>query len=162
VSLCLQDLFCPSAGTGWYRRMPVCRPGLACRPSSNLWSQLQCLRTCPRRRVTEKSLFCTLIVGPAGTGNRTRATCMAGRRAGCSDIHYDYNKDTLKHFDLICKLIIRLSHNFRISELSGLDKDSPGKLRHHVHVKAVTNNTGSSSSWSPALQEPGNYHSLHL
>jgi hypothetical protein len=35
VSLCHQDLFCPSAGTGRYRRMPVCRPGLACRPSSN-------------------------------------------------------------------------------------------------------------------------------
>jgi hypothetical protein len=35
VSLCPQDLFCPSAGTGRYRRMPVCRPGLACRPSSN-------------------------------------------------------------------------------------------------------------------------------
>jgi hypothetical protein len=30
-----QDLFCPSAGTGRYRQMPVCRPGLACRPSSN-------------------------------------------------------------------------------------------------------------------------------
>jgi hypothetical protein len=36
VSLCPQDLYCPSAGTGRYRRMPVCRPGLACRPSSNI------------------------------------------------------------------------------------------------------------------------------
>jgi hypothetical protein len=35
VSLCPQNLFCPSAGSGRYRRMPVCRPGLACRPSSN-------------------------------------------------------------------------------------------------------------------------------
>jgi hypothetical protein len=35
VSLCPQDFFCPSAGTGQYRQMPVCRPGLACRPSSN-------------------------------------------------------------------------------------------------------------------------------
>jgi hypothetical protein len=35
VSLCPQDIFCPSAGTGRYRRMPVCRAGLACRPSSN-------------------------------------------------------------------------------------------------------------------------------
>jgi hypothetical protein len=35
VSLCPQDLFCPSAGTGRYRQMPVCRPGLASRPSSN-------------------------------------------------------------------------------------------------------------------------------
>jgi hypothetical protein len=45
VSQCPQDSFCPSAGTGRYRRMPGCRPGLACRPSSNLdtfwllWSQ---------------------------------------------------------------------------------------------------------------------------
>jgi hypothetical protein len=35
VSLCPHDLFCPSAGTGRYRRMPVCRPSLVCRPSSN-------------------------------------------------------------------------------------------------------------------------------
>jgi hypothetical protein len=35
VSLCPQDIFCPSAGTGRYRRMPGFRPGLACRPCSN-------------------------------------------------------------------------------------------------------------------------------
>jgi hypothetical protein len=46
VSLCPQDFFCPSAGTGRYRQMPVCRPGLACRPSSNRLSLHTSLKTC--------------------------------------------------------------------------------------------------------------------
>jgi hypothetical protein len=46
------------------------------------------LENVPLSRVTEKSNFSTLNVGLAGTGNRTRATCMAGSVSRRSAIHY--------------------------------------------------------------------------
>jgi hypothetical protein len=55
---------------------------------SNYTVQLQCLQHAPGRRVTEKSHFSTLNVGLARTGNRTRATCLAGSVSRHSAIHY--------------------------------------------------------------------------
>jgi hypothetical protein len=46
------------------------------------------LENVPLSRVTEKSNFSTLNVGLAGTGNLTRATCMAGSVSRRSAIHY--------------------------------------------------------------------------
>jgi hypothetical protein len=43
------------------------------------------LENVPQRRAT----ISTLIVGPAGTGDRTRATCVAGSGASRSAIHCD-------------------------------------------------------------------------
>jgi hypothetical protein len=40
-----------------------------------------------------RATFSTLIVGPAGTGYRTRATCVADSGANRSAIHYDLNYD---------------------------------------------------------------------
>jgi hypothetical protein len=55
---------------------------------SNYTVQLQCLQRAPCRRESEKSHFSTLNVGLARTGNRTRATCMAGTVARRSAIHF--------------------------------------------------------------------------
>jgi hypothetical protein len=46
------------------------------------------LENVPLSTVTEKSHFSTLNVGLARTGNRTRATCMAGSVSRRSAIHY--------------------------------------------------------------------------
>jgi hypothetical protein len=46
------------------------------------------LENVPLSRVTEKSNFSTLNVGLDGTGNRTRATCMAGSVSRRSAMHY--------------------------------------------------------------------------
>jgi hypothetical protein len=46
------------------------------------------LENVPLSRVTEKSNFSTLNVGLAGTGNQSRATCMAGSVSRRSAIHY--------------------------------------------------------------------------
>jgi hypothetical protein len=52
------------------------------------------LENVPLSRVTEKSNFSTLNVGLAGTGHRTRATCMAGSVFRRSAIHYaSYQKN---------------------------------------------------------------------
>jgi hypothetical protein len=48
------------------------------------------LENVPLSRVTEKSNFSTLYVGLARTGNRTRATCMAGSVSRRSAIHYAF------------------------------------------------------------------------
>jgi hypothetical protein len=48
------------------------------------------LENVPLSRVTEKSNFSTLNVGLAGTGKRTRATCMAGSVSRRSAIHYAF------------------------------------------------------------------------
>jgi hypothetical protein len=48
------------------------------------------LENVPLSRVTEKSNFSILNVGLARTGNRTRATCMAGSVSRRSAIHYAF------------------------------------------------------------------------
>jgi hypothetical protein len=54
------------------------------------------------RRGTEKSHFSTLNVGLAGTGNQTRATCMAGSISRRSAIHYALGaKRVMWHIKLI-------------------------------------------------------------
>jgi hypothetical protein len=45
---------------------------------SNYTVQLQCLQRAPDAELQKRATFSTLIVGLAGTGNRTRATCVAG------------------------------------------------------------------------------------
>jgi hypothetical protein len=61
------------------------------------------LENVPLSRVTEKSNFSTLNVGLAGTGNRTRATCMAGSVSRRSAIHY-----ASAEIDFLTMLISRL------------------------------------------------------
>jgi hypothetical protein len=63
---------------------------------SNYTVQLQCLQRAPGRRVTEKSYFSTLIIGLAGTGNQTQATCLAGSVSKRSAIHYAYPLNPLE------------------------------------------------------------------
>jgi hypothetical protein len=56
----------------------------------NLFYNLNCSawERAPWRRVTEKSHFSTLNLGLTGTGNQTRATCMAGSIDRRSALHY--------------------------------------------------------------------------
>jgi hypothetical protein len=44
----------------------------------------------PDAGLQERANFSTLILGLAGTGNQTRATCVAGSSASRSAIHYDF------------------------------------------------------------------------
>jgi hypothetical protein len=60
------------------------------------------LENVPLSRVTEKSNFSTLNVGLAGTGNQTRATCMAGSVSRRSAIHY-----TILFFLSDCRRFVR-------------------------------------------------------
>jgi hypothetical protein len=57
------------------------------------------LENVPLSRVTEKSNFSTLNVGLAGTGNQTRATCMAGSVSRRSAIHYAFRPTC---FQIVC------------------------------------------------------------
>jgi hypothetical protein len=47
----------------------------------------------PDAGLQKRATFSTLNVGLAGTGNRTRATCVAGSVSGRSAIHYISGKD---------------------------------------------------------------------
>jgi hypothetical protein len=73
---------------------------------SNYTVQLQCLQRAPGRRVTEKSQFSTLNGGPAGTGNRTQATCLAGSVSRRSAIHYASVRMLLDHLNLHTNLTL--------------------------------------------------------
>jgi hypothetical protein len=67
----------------------------------------------PWGRVTEKSHFSTLNVGLSGTGNQTKATCLAGSVARRSAIHYGRVCSMSKlvaqtrHFARYCKRTFR-------------------------------------------------------
>jgi hypothetical protein len=76
------------------------------------------LENVPLSRVTEKSNFSTLNVGQAGTGNRTRATCMAGSVSRRSAIHYALVITFLQSecYSFVCGRV-RLSHPARIFNL---------------------------------------------
>jgi hypothetical protein len=54
-----------------------------------LYSAIATCNVLPDAGLQKRANFSTLIVGLAGTGNRTRATCVAGTGTNCSAIHYD-------------------------------------------------------------------------
>jgi hypothetical protein len=79
--------------TGFYSVSPTSKSQqtlATAKLSTHFIISIAVLENVPLSRVTEKSNFSTLNVGLAGTGNRTRATCMAGSVSRRSAIHYAY------------------------------------------------------------------------
>jgi hypothetical protein len=87
--------------------------------------QLQCLQRAPGR-MHKRANFSTLIVGLVGTGDQTRAICVAGSGVNHSAILYDFN---------IMDLCIHDIGADKPSVAQKMSKSSTGKPGHNAwHV----------------------------